>query len=201
MVRLELDPTTVVSVDDVIANHVLARRPARAPDHASENRAILALAKVMADSPRAVLEALCAWVLDLCHADSAGVSVLEEEHGGDVLRWHAIAGALASHVGGTVRRDQSPCGIVLDRNEVTLFAQPFRYFQGALPTELSVIETLTIPLSDGDRPLGTVWAVLHDPNRGFDAEDARLLSSLSWFASSALKALREQKTRGEDLVR
>ena len=56
----------------------LVRRPSRPPDYAAENRALIALAQVMATSPEAILQKLADTALTLCRAHSAGLSLLEE---------------------------------------------------------------------------------------------------------------------------
>jgi hypothetical protein len=43
-------------LDDVIIAPELARRPARSPNYAAENRALLALARPMADAPETILQ-------------------------------------------------------------------------------------------------------------------------------------------------
>lgn len=70
----------------------LARRPSRPPDYAAENRALIVLAQVMATSPDAVLQKLADTALTLCHADSAGLSLLEEDDQKSNFHWRAIAG-------------------------------------------------------------------------------------------------------------
>jgi hypothetical protein len=49
----------------------------------------------MADSPETILQKLVETALDLCRADSAGISILEPGVAAGVIRWHAIAGQLA----------------------------------------------------------------------------------------------------------
>ena len=61
---------------------------------------------------------------------------------------------------------------------------------------------LLVPFHAAGRSVGTVWAIAHTPDRKFDAEDARLLSSLSGFASAAYQmtaALRAEKVAREQL--
>jgi len=52
-------------LDDVITTAELARRPARPPQHAEENRALIALARTMAGSPRSVLGELLSVALKM----------------------------------------------------------------------------------------------------------------------------------------
>ncbi|WP_437729825.1 ATP-binding protein [Sorangium sp. So ce1335] len=183
------DPEAV-GLDEVERTEELARRPARSPDHAAENRALLALVSAMAGPLEDVLPRLASLLLELCRADSAGVSVLEEqEDGRRVFRWRAVAGMFAHNLGGTMPRSPSPCGIVVDRNAAVLFSRPANHFGANTCFDPPVIEALTVPFHDNDTPIGTVWVLAHTDARKFDAEDARLISSLSRFAATAVRAL------------
>src|SRR5206468_1077205 len=123
-------------LDDVLRTEELRRRPSRPPEHAAENRAMNALAEAMARAPRAILQQLVDTALDLCRADSAGISILETDGGREVFRWHATAGKFADNAGRAMPRDASPCGIVLDRDAVLLFARPERRFALPVPVDL-----------------------------------------------------------------
>jgi hypothetical protein len=67
----------VASVDDVLITAELATCPSRAPDYEAESRALGLLAQEMAANPRGVLQKCAALVMELCRADSAGISILE----------------------------------------------------------------------------------------------------------------------------
>ena len=176
---------TPVALDDVLITGELTRRPSRSPDLEAEAQALAALAQAMSADPGAILHRLVDAARDLCRAGSAGVSLLEPggEHG--VLRWRAIAGLFSPHQNGTIPREVSTCGVVLDRNAVLLFDRPHRSFANIPPIEPPVHEVLIAPFHAGGRPVGTVWALSHTPDRRFDAEDARVLQSLSQFAAGA----------------
>ena len=53
-------------------------------------------------------------LLELCGAQSAGISLLKEENGQPIFRWYGVAGEYAPHLWGTTPREFSPCGTVLD---------------------------------------------------------------------------------------
>jgi PAS domain S-box-containing protein len=179
-------PHGIVSrVDDVLITAELARRSSRPPDFQAENRALTALAQEMAVNPGGVLHKLVALVLELCRADSAGVSILEPGGTDGIFRWHAVAGAFAANLGGTMPREASPCGIVIARDSVLLFDRPERYFPALGGVEPPVYEALLAPWHVAGEAVGTLWAVGHSPEHAFDAEDARLLASLARFASAA----------------
>ena len=79
-------PTATLEEVDILRE--LDRRPARSPDYEKQNRALAALAEEMAVNPRNMLQRLAEVAVDLCQADTAGISLLE----GDVFRWEAVAG-------------------------------------------------------------------------------------------------------------
>src|SRR4051812_7961834 len=69
----------VVDLESVITTEELNRRPARAPDHAAENAALVDLARTLAASPKDILKKLSETALDLCRAQSAGISLLNAD--------------------------------------------------------------------------------------------------------------------------
>src|SRR5260370_31740698 len=65
-------------LQSVLSTAELRRRPSRPPDHAAENRALIALAQEMAASPEGILQKLADTALVSCRAHSAGLSLLED---------------------------------------------------------------------------------------------------------------------------
>src|SRR3979490_2689575 len=106
----------------------LSRRPSRPPDHAAENRALIALAQELAGSPENILQTLAETALALCRAHSAGLSLLEDGDQRTSFHWRAIAGEWAPHRDGGTPRNFGPCGTVLDCNVPLLFSHPERDF-------------------------------------------------------------------------
>lgn len=176
---------TGCGLDEVLITAELARRPSRPPTLEAEDRALAVLARQMSADPGGILQKLAELVLDLCRAQSAGVSLLEPGGENGVFRWPAVAGAIAPHLLGTMPRDASPCGMVLHHDAVLLFQAVERRFPALQEVELRFAEALLAPWHVGGAPAGTVWAIQHTPERRFDAEDARLLASLARFAAAA----------------
>jgi RNA polymerase sigma factor (sigma-70 family) len=174
-----------IGLDAVIRTSQLQDRACRRPDYAAENRALVALAQVLTNPPRDILQRLVEVALELCQGGSAGISIIEDHLGEKVFRWHALAGALASHRWGTTPRDFSPCGIVIDRNAVQLMHLPERHFLYLTNVKPQVVEVLLVPFSVRGQPVGTIWVVAHDDHRKFDAEDERLVKELGHFATEA----------------
>ena len=182
-------PKGAVPLESILCTGELGQRRFRPPDHEKENRALLALAEALADSPQTVLQTLADTILDACQAGSAGISLLREINGERRFYWPAIAGQWETHIGGGTPRDFGPCGDVLDRNAPLLFhhiARRYAYFQEVTP---AVEEALLVPFYVDGNAVGTIWAVSHDDCRKFDAEDLRLMTGLGKFASSAYQVL------------
>ena len=99
----------------IISTAELFRRPSRPPNHAAENRALVALAQEMAISPDGILQKLAETALVLCRAHSAGLSLLEDDDQRSNFHWRAIAGQWTPHVNGGTPRNFGPCGTVMDR--------------------------------------------------------------------------------------
>lgn len=191
----------VDDLDSVITTAELSRRPSRAPDYAAESRILASLARDMTRSPQLILHNLAQAALSSCQADSAGISLMEED--GKHFRWHALVGALAPHLWGTTPRSFSPCGTVVDRNSIHLFSLPQRHFQYLAEVKPVIVEALLIPFSFEGAPAGTIWVVTHDEQRRFDAEDARLIDNLGRFAAAAYQlrcslAVAEEAGRRKD---
>lgn len=189
MLAAEAISASAVPLASVIATRELTQRPRRAPDFEGESRALGLLLATLSTSPRSVLEKLADVALELCKAHSAGISLLDTDGDVPVVRWRAIAGKFGPHAGSTLPRALSPCGIVIETGALQLMSRPDRHFPCIVSLNPPIQETLTIPIHVNRKPLGTIWVVTHDQTRQFDAEDARLITSLANFASAALELL------------
>jgi PAS domain S-box-containing protein len=171
------------SLESILCTDELNRRSRRPPDYEIENRALVALAQAMADSPRTILQTLADTILEVFKCDSAGISLLTKDE--KRFYWPAIAGVWKPHIGGGTPRDFGPCGDVLDRNIPLLFRHFERRYDYLQPVTPLTEECLLVPFYVAGKAVGTIWAIAHDQRRKFDAEDRRQLVSLGQFASSA----------------
>ena len=174
-------------LESILCTEELRHRPWRPPDHPKENSALVALVSALADSPHTILQTLADKVLEVLHADSAGLSLLTKDE--KRFYWAAIAGAWRPHLGGGTPRDFGPCGDVLDHNIPMLFThweRRYPYLSMAIPL---ADEGLLVPFYVNGKAVGTIWAVAHDNRRRFDAEDLRLLERMSRFASAAYQTV------------
>ena len=173
------------NVRSMLSADELRRRPSRPADYAAENQALIALAQELASSPEGILQKLADTALGLCGAHSAGLSLLEEGDGKSHFHWRTIAGQWAPHLNGGTPRNFGPCGTVLDQDAAMICSHPevdFPYWEPIRPV---LEEGLLIPFYIKAEAVGTIWVVTHDISRRFDAEDLRVMTSLSAFAATA----------------
>jgi signal transduction histidine kinase/ActR/RegA family two-component response regulator len=182
----------------VLVTERLALRAARKPDFAAENAALVSLAQALTGSDESFLQFLAELALELCHAESSGVSVLRgADKGGPCFEWVAAAGLCEPSRHAISPFEDSACGITVALNAPQLFSYPQRHFPylGTLGPE--VVEGLVVVIPSGQSAHGTLWVMSHSDHKQFDREDCRLLNSLAGFASAAL-TLRRSRRQAED---
>ncbi len=192
MLASNFENPTTVGLESIISTAQLGGRRSRAPNHVAENDALIALAEKMATSPNDILQKLAETALNLCHAQTCGISLLESD--GERFYWPALAGVWASHVGGGMPRDFSPCGTVLDRNAAQLMIHPERHFAYFAAVTPWIEEVLLIPFYVGGKAVGTIWVIVHDQSHRFDTEDLRVMNNLGTFAAAAYQTLQYLKS-------
>jgi two-component sensor histidine kinase len=175
-------------IADITITSELWARPARPVELAAEAAAIRRLADTMATDPKQIFQLCVDLALELCRADTSGISLRERtDDGEDVFRWIAIAGRMRQHLHGTTPRYFSPCGITVDTGMPLLMRRPelvYRYLDVGLP----IHDALLIPLGEkGSRLEATIWVLAHDPARKFDGEDARVMQRIAIFTATALQ--------------
>src|ERR1700674_3435275 len=118
-----------MGLENVLITDELSVPSRRLPNFQNEVQTFYNLARVMRNSPAELIDALLQASVDLCHAGTAGLSLLETTPEGEqIFRWTNLVGTLAKFVGGSTPRSFSPCGVCLDRNSPQLFAWPVRCF-------------------------------------------------------------------------
>ena len=117
-----------VTLEDILITSELSLRPPRAPDYASENTVLVALAREMAVNPCNLLQTLVDGAVDLCQVSTAGISVLKTDGRGEYLVCEALSGAFPTSLESRIPRDFSPSDTTLDRGAPQLFSYPARHF-------------------------------------------------------------------------
>ena len=172
---------------DVIITSQLRERPFRTPHHGAEAAAMQRLSDTMAIEPSQIFHVCVEAALELCQADTCGISVRERTDAGkDIFRWIALTGVLKHHLHGTTPRYFSPCGVCVDSGAPLLMRQPelvYKYLDVGPPFQ----DVLLIPLVEKTRQIeATIWIVAHNGTRKFDSEDARVMQNIGAFVERAL---------------
>jgi two-component sensor histidine kinase len=185
-----VDPVPA-AIAEVFITDRLASRPENRPDYLREKLAIQDLANEMAEHPGQVLPRLVKLAMDICEAESAGVSVLDSDAG--VFRWLGLQGTLSVFEGATTPRNHSPCGICLDCDGPILMERPERVYEWIADANIAVPEVLLVPLFvKGGEHLGTLWVVARE-GQEFDRGHVRVLSELAAFTGIALRMIQSEE--------
>ncbi len=168
---------------DVLATELLSLRNA---SPRSDVATVLApFEHLDAGSELAIWDAVSAQVLELCRAQSAGVSIFADARY-DELTWVSTTGTLADFRQRRFPQRHSLCGVVFELRSTQLFVEPHRYFQWIAQAGVTIDEGLVVPLVSGERLYGTIWAMTHEPVHHFTAADEAMLAMLGDAATQYL---------------
>jgi signal transduction histidine kinase/ActR/RegA family two-component response regulator len=178
----------------VLVTERLALRTVREPNFAAENAALVSLAEALTGPDESFLQFLAELALDLCGAESSGISVLRiTDDGEPTFEWVAAAGLCESFRHASAPFEESPCGITVALNAPQLFSHPQKHFPYLHAPGPEIVESLVVVIPAEHGAHGTLWVMSHNENRKFDREDCRVLTSLGGFASAALTLRRSRK--------
>jgi len=176
-----------IAVPHVHITPLLSTRPTHTPNDAAEAAIMRRICDTSATDPSQLFQVCAEGALELCHADTSGISLGERTQAGDqIFRWIALAGVLKQNLYGTTPRYFSPCGVCVDRGMPLLLRQPelvYKYLDVGPP----FYDVLLVPLTDRDSRLeATIWIVAHTQTRKFDGEDARVMQRIAGLVARAL---------------
>jgi hypothetical protein len=184
---------TGLEIIDLREDDSFAARQLHVRDVILQMEGMQRLARAFVNHPETILQELANAAVELCGADSAGITV-EREDGNDqaFYEWVATAGVYAGFLSATLPRNPNPCGVCLERGGPQLFRvrQPFFEIMGIeAPT---VTDGILLPWEVGERR-GTVWIVAHGRDEAFDGNDLRMMQMLADFAAMGVRQQRQQK--------
>jgi len=150
------------------------------------------LAGALTADPSTALSCALDIALALCHAGTAGLSLLKTDAAnGTTVRWELVHGALAPYEGLDTPVSSSPCSLCLDAGATILVSRPARAFAWLEDTRPAILEELIAPLRDSHGGVeGTLWIAHHDRRSRCSANDVRILEQL---AQQIVLALRLQE--------
>lgn len=176
-----------MTLQEILVTTELEARRTRQPNVFAERRALNTIRRRASYGRPAVLQAICEQALELCIAESAGVSILVASEDAKRFSWDTLLGRLTPFAGGSAPYEYSPCGVCLRLGAAQLFRRPERYFSWMQKAGMAFNELLVVPIyQDSHDPLGAIWIVSHDNERVFDSEDVRIMTALAAHTAAAL---------------
>ena len=185
-------------VRDLQSDAVFARRNLHPRDRAVQLEAVRRLSQARAGKPSVIPQELVNAAIDICGADSAGISLVNQD-GEDAAfyRWIATAGEYARYLNAMLPRVPSACGICIERGRPQLFTVSQQFFKHLGVEAAEVTDGILLPWQAGEA-LGTIWILAHGRSQAFDQEDYRIMEVL---ASLAAAGVRQQQRHVAELVK
>lgn len=184
---------TGLEVLDLESDSAFTQRHLHTRDIATQIEGMHRLAQAFVTSPDTILQELVNVAVDLCGADSAGISI-EQEEKSDENFWHwvATAGSYSGFLNATLPRYPSACGICLERGRPQLFRVTQRFFDLMGVDAPTVTDGLLLPW-ETDETRGTIWIMAHGRTEAFDGDDSRMMQVLANFAALGVQQQRQRK--------
>jgi hypothetical protein len=184
---------TGLEVVDVFEDASFASRRLHEHNVAMQMEAMHRLARAFVESPDTILQELVNAAVDLCGADSAGISIeRENKTDAEFYEWTATAGEYAGFLNATLPRSPSACEICLERGRPQLFRVTQRFFDLMGIEAPTVTDGIMLPWELGETR-GTIWIMAHGRDEAFDGNDLRMMQVLANFAAMGVRQQRQQK--------
>lgn len=170
-----------------------ARRRLHSRDAVMQMEGMQRLASAFVDRPDAILQELVNAAVELCGADSAGISV-EREDGSDAefYEWVATAGSYAGFLNAILPRSPSACGVCLERGGPQLFRVSQRFFEILGVEAATVTDGILLPWQVGTTR-GTIFIMAHGRREAFDSDDLRMMQVLAEFAAMGVRQQQQHR--------
>jgi hypothetical protein len=154
--------------------------------------ALQRLSRALLDKPDTILQELVSAAVDLCGADSAGISI-EKEDGSDqeFYHWIATAGEYSGFLNAILPRNPSACGLCLERGHPQHFTVSKKFFDILGVEAPLVTDGILLPWKT-EETRGTIFVMAHGRTEAFDENDARLMTMLADFAAMGYRQQRQQ---------
>jgi hypothetical protein len=184
---------TGLEVIDLVEDASFARRHLHDRDVVTQMEGMRRVARGFVDSPDTILQELVNAAVELCGADSAGISI-ERENGGDAdfYEWVATAGAYSGFLNAVLPRSPSACGVCLERGRPQLFRVTKPFFDLLGVEALEVTDGILLPWDEGETR-GTIFVMAHGRDEAFDGNDVRMMQMLADFVKMGVRQQRQQK--------
>jgi hypothetical protein len=194
MASVASNPTdTGLEVLDLQDDATFAERRLHARDVVFQIEGMQRLARAFVESPDTVLQELVNLAVEVCGADSAGISVEKEDRTDkEFYHWVATAGQYSGFLNAVLPRYPSACGVCLERGQPQHFRVGQRFFDIMGIEAPLVTDGILLPW-EVNETRGTIFVMAHGRTEAFDRADARMMQLLAEFAALGVKQQRQQK--------
>jgi len=184
---------TGLEVLDLQALGSFASRTMHPYDAAAQMAALQTIAHAFVEAPDTVLQELVNAAVNLCGADSAGISIVKEDATDEsYYHWVATAGQYSAFLNAILPRYPSACGVTLQRGRPQLFRVNQKFFDIMGITAPLVTDGILLPWKMEDTR-GTIFIMAHGRTQAFDLEDCRLMQVFAEFAAMGVRQHRQHK--------
>jgi hypothetical protein len=184
---------TGLEVVDIQTDAAFAGRPLHAHNLAAQMAGMQRIASAFVEHPEIILQELVNAAVELCNADSAGISIVSEDGTEEKFyHWVATAGQYSEFLNAALPRYPSACGICLERGRPQLFrvSQPFFDLLGVEAP--LVTDGILLPWQVNETQ-GTIFIMAHGRSEAFDVNDCRIMQVLANFAAMGVRQQRQQR--------
>ncbi|MGC1871073.1 MAG: sigma-70 family RNA polymerase sigma factor, partial [Acidobacteriaceae bacterium] len=190
--RAEAAEDTGLEVLDLDTNPEFTARNLHTRDVASQMEGLRRLTHSFVQSPDTILQELVNAAVELCGADSAGISLeTEEKSDANYYHWVATAGQYNGFLNAVLPRYPSACGICLERGRPQLFRVRQRFFDIMGIDAPLVTDGILLPWQV-EETRGTIFIMAHGRTAAFDKDDGQMMRVLADFAAMAVRHQRQQ---------
>ena len=181
-----------LEVLDLRSDAAFARRNLHIRDIGMQMAGLQRLSRALLESPDTILQELVSAAVDLCGADSAGISI-EKEDGSDqeFYHWIATAGDYSGFLNAILPREPSACGLCLERGHAQHFTVSKKFFDILGVEAPLVTDGILLPWRTDDTR-GTIFVMAHGRTEAFDENDTRLMTMLADFAAMGYRQQKQQ---------
>jgi hypothetical protein len=182
-----------LEVVDIVSDINYKARKLHVRDAALQMSALQRLGRAFVEQPETILQELVKAAVDVCGADSSGISIEREERTDkDFYHWVATAGDYSGFLNAVLPRYPSACGVCLERGRPQLFRVSQRFFDILGVEAPLVTDGILLPWEvDGMR--GTIFVMAHGRDEAFDTGDVCMMEMLADFAAMGFRQIRQQQ--------
>jgi signal transduction histidine kinase len=184
---------TGLDVLDIKGNVEFAARRLHVRDTVLHMEGMHRLARAFVEQPETMLQELVDVAVDVCGADSAGISVVKDNPTDvEYFHWVATAGQYSRFTNAILPVYPSACSLCLERSRPQHFRvrQPFFDLMG-IEAPL-ITDGILLPWRAGETR-GTIFVMAHGRTEAFDQVDCTRMEVLADFAAMAIRQQRQQK--------